>query len=120
MRCIGRVLIPSRPVGPTTCKVIPGLALSLRSWNRSSVRPISRPVGPTTCKVNLPEASGTTTISQCEGDKLVNDRPAGDKHDTDQQQGTQDSNKLASFSPLLAYIALALKINRIPLWALRA
>ena len=106
MRCIGRVLNPSRPVGPTTCKAIPGLALSLDSWNRSSVRPSARPVGTAYLQGRPSEASGTSseslTTRKREGCKPAADEPARE------ERGTLDSNRLARFSPFVAEVALEL------------
>ena len=115
MRCIGRVLNPSRPVGPTTCKAIPGLALSLDSWNRSSVRPCARPVGTAYLQGRPSEASGTSseslTTRKREGCKPAADRPASAKG------GTLDSKRLARFSPFVAEVALELTTLKKP-WSL--
>ena len=118
MRGFGRVLNPSLPVGSTPCKGSLGLLSAQTVGIAALSDPNSCPMSANYLQGHRSEAPGTS--SQCKVDKLVNDQPAGDKHDTDQQQGTQDSPKLARFSPLLAYIALTLKVNRKPSLPLRA
>ena len=114
MRGFGRVLNPSLPVGSTPCKGSLGLLSAQTVGIAALSDPNSCPMSANYLQGHRSEAPGTS--SQCKVDKLVNDQPAGDKHDTDQQQGTQDSTKLARLSPLLAYIVLALKSSRIQFW----